>query len=149
MSSPASDQKLSKNEAKRRAKAEKKAKEAEAKAQQAAVSDKAPKMTKDEEKDSGESEDPSEYFNFRCNAVADMKATGDDPYPHKFHVSISLTDFIEKYSHLKDCKYLTPYFPFLNCKSNIFYSSSSGGCSCECRWPSALKTRVWRKAYFL
>jgi lysyl-tRNA synthetase class 2 len=29
-----------------------------------------------------------------------MKAAGEQPYPHKFHVSSSLSDFIQKYSHL-------------------------------------------------
>jgi lysyl-tRNA synthetase, class II len=31
-----------------------------------------------------------------------MKQAGETVYPHKFHVSISLRDFIEKYSHLKN-----------------------------------------------
>jgi lysyl-tRNA synthetase, class II len=35
-------------------------------------------------------------------AVAELKKTGDTPYPHKFHVSISLSEFIQKYDHLKE-----------------------------------------------
>jgi lysyl-tRNA synthetase, class II len=35
--------------------------------------------------------------------VAELKKTAaDHPYPHKFHVGISLSEFIEKYDHLKD-----------------------------------------------
>ena len=29
--------------------------------------------------------------------MKELKAAGKPPYPHKFHVSTSLTDFIEKY----------------------------------------------------
>ena len=34
----------------------------------------------------------------RSQAVAQLKEANDSPYPHKFHVSISLTDFIDKYN---------------------------------------------------
>lgn len=36
----------------------------------------------------------------RVQTVKSMRAAGKNPYPHKFHVSMSLTDFIEKYSSL-------------------------------------------------
>lgn len=46
---------------------------------------------------------PNEYFKLRSQAVTEMKNNQlTHPYPHKFHVSSSLEDFIEKYSHLKD-----------------------------------------------
>lgn len=46
---------------------------------------------------------PNEYFKLRSAAVAELKSNPQThPYPHKFHVSSSLEDFIEKYSHLKD-----------------------------------------------
>ena len=32
--------------------------------------------------------------------MASLKAAGESPYPHKFHVTISLTDFIEKYENI-------------------------------------------------
>jgi lysyl-tRNA synthetase class 2 len=44
--------------------------------------------------------DANQYFEIRSRAVASMKAAGEQPYPHKFHVSSSLSDFIQKYSHL-------------------------------------------------
>lgn len=44
-----------------------------------------------------------EYFKIRTLAVHQLKASNDNPYPHKFHVSISLQDFIEKFGNsLKD-----------------------------------------------
>lgn len=46
---------------------------------------------------------PNEYFKLRTTAVAEMKKSPEThPYPHKFHVSTSLEEFIEKYSTLKD-----------------------------------------------
>ncbi|XP_058802752.1 lysine--tRNA ligase isoform X1 [Phymastichus coffea] len=41
---------------------------------------------------------PNEYFKLRGQAIQKLKATPEEhPYPHKFHVSISLQEFIEKY----------------------------------------------------
>lgn len=31
-----------------------------------------------------------------------FRAAGENPFPHKFHVSISLGEYIEKYSSLKN-----------------------------------------------
>ena len=44
--------------------------------------------------------DPNQYYKIRQQAVSNLKRAGENPYPHKFHVSISLTEFIEKYSHI-------------------------------------------------
>lgn len=38
-----------------------------------------------------------EYFKIRSNIVSQLKTANDNPYPHKFHVSISLEEFIEKF----------------------------------------------------
>lgn len=44
-----------------------------------------------------------EYFKIRTLAVNQLKTSSDHPYPHKFHVSVSLTEFIEKFGNsLKD-----------------------------------------------
>ncbi|XP_053904589.1 lysine--tRNA ligase isoform X1 [Malaclemys terrapin pileata] len=48
-----------------------------------------------------ESLDPNQYYKIRSQAIQQLKGTNEDPYPHKFHVSLSLTDFIERYSHLQ------------------------------------------------
>lgn len=94
MSQPTGE--LSKNELKRRLKAEKKEKE---KAEKPAP----PKPADKKDKIKEEEISPNEYFKLRSTAVAELKKTPDShPYPHKFHVSISLENFIEKYSDLKD-----------------------------------------------
>ncbi|XP_023232776.1 lysine--tRNA ligase-like isoform X1 [Centruroides sculpturatus] len=94
-------EKLSKNELKRRLKAEQKAKEKaeKEKLKQAAQQNQDVKKKKEGGQDEGEI-DPNEYYRIRLQAVSQLKAAGENPYPHKFHVSISLTDFIEKYQHI-------------------------------------------------
>ncbi|BES88349.1 lysyl-tRNA synthetase [Nesidiocoris tenuis] len=95
-----SEEKLSKNEIKRRQKAkEKAAKEAlkEAEAQK-----KAEASTKAAVKISEEEISPNEYFKLRSAAVQELKKSGASPYPHKFQVTISLEEFIAKYNDLKD-----------------------------------------------
>lgn len=42
-----------------------------------------------------------QYFKIRTQAIQDLKGTAEDPYPHKFHVDLSLTEFIENYNHLQ------------------------------------------------
>lgn len=42
------------------------------------------------------------YREHRIAQIQALKAAGESPYPHKFHVDLSLTDYIEKYSHLED-----------------------------------------------
>ncbi|VEN46870.1 unnamed protein product [Callosobruchus maculatus] len=94
---------LSKSELKRRLKAEQKAKEKAEKAmQQAAQVTQIPK--KKEDKINEEEINPNEYFKIRTAAVQTLKDLGGEnhPYPHKFHVSTSLEEFIEKYKDLKD-----------------------------------------------
>lgn len=95
-----STENLSKNELKRRLKAEQKAKEKLEKAATQPAQEKKPKENKVSEEDVS----PNEYFKLRSNAIANLKALGGEnhPYPHKFHVTTSLEEFIAKYSHLKD-----------------------------------------------
>ncbi|XP_055624340.1 lysine--tRNA ligase isoform X2 [Toxorhynchites rutilus septentrionalis] len=102
--SEAPEGKLSKNELKRRLKAEQKAKEKDEKGKQAsaAVAEGTAKA-KPEQKVNEEEISPNEYYKLRSSAVAKLKQSGEThPYPHKFHVSCSLEAFIEKYSGLKD-----------------------------------------------
>lgn len=92
---------ISKNELKRRLKAEQKAKEKAEKESNAPL----PVSKADGEKRgviaAEEEVSPNEYFRLRSAAVAELKKAPDThPYPHKFHVSISLENFIEKYSSL-------------------------------------------------
>lgn len=100
---------LSKNELKRRLKAEKKAKEKAEKEAVAAqvkndVSESDAKRTSQED---DENLDPTEYFKIRCKALEVMKSQGVQPYPHKYHVNMSLTEFISKYNDLEAGQVLT------------------------------------------
>ncbi|KAG7481871.1 lysine-tRNA ligase isoform X2 [Solea senegalensis] len=101
--------KLSKNELKRRMKAEKKAAEKEAKVKEQVEQ-------KKESNDKAalgacglddETLDPNQYFKIRSQAIQELKGTAEDPYPHKYHVDLSLTEFIEKYNHLQPGDQLT------------------------------------------
>ncbi|XP_077144694.1 lysine--tRNA ligase isoform X2 [Ranitomeya variabilis] len=91
--------KLSKNELKRRMKAEKKAAEKEAK--QKDQNEKTQKPEAEDEVVDEESLDPNQYYKIRTQAIQQLKGTKDDPYPHKFQVQMSLTKFIQQYSNLQ------------------------------------------------
>ena len=100
-------EKISKNEQKRRDKEAKKAAEKAAKAAEKAKNEDQSTKPKADKKDEMSSEDitPNQYFELRSRAVEELKQQdpSSHPYPHKFHVSISLTEFIENYSTtLKD-----------------------------------------------
>lgn len=95
-------EKLSKNELKRRQKQAQKEKEKAEKEklksqQEASAAPGKPKAGINEDE-----LDANEYFEIRSKAISQLREAGENPYPHKFHVSISLTDFINKYSSLKD-----------------------------------------------
>ncbi|XP_004930981.1 lysine--tRNA ligase isoform X2 [Bombyx mori] len=94
-----STEKISKNELKRRLKAEEKLREKAEKASQQPVVAAEKKPSKQEEEIS-----PNEYYKLRSGAVAALKngLKEDHPYPHKFNVSISLEEFIEKYQNLNN-----------------------------------------------
>nr|XP_039249882.1 lysine--tRNA ligase-like [Styela clava] len=96
-------EKLSKNEMKRRAKAAQKAAEKEAKEKaKPAVSAAAAEAKPKNEAVDEESLDPNQYFKMRCNKILEMRKNNLEPYPHKFHVGMSLTDYIEKYDYVKE-----------------------------------------------
>ncbi|KAH7841341.1 hypothetical protein Vadar_028603 [Vaccinium darrowii] len=44
--------------------------------------------------------DPTQYFENRVKALAALKGAGINPYPHKFHVSMSIPEYIKKYKAL-------------------------------------------------
>ncbi|XP_067641514.1 lysine--tRNA ligase isoform X1 [Eurosta solidaginis] len=99
--------KRTKLELKRRLKAEQKAKEkAEKEAQKIATVDANNDSGTIKKKSTAATEEeisPNEYFKLRSAAVVELKKSPEThPYPHKFHVSISLEDFIKKYENLKE-----------------------------------------------
>lgn len=47
-----------------------------------------------------------QYFENRVKYLASQKADGKNPYPHKFQVSMSLLEYIEKYGSLNNGDHL-------------------------------------------
>lgn len=87
------------SEQKRRLKAEKKAKEkAEKLASQPPPPSKAKSDTAKANPEDEEEIGDLEYFALRSKAVVELKTKGDNPYPHKFNVSVSLEEFIDRYN---------------------------------------------------
>lgn len=88
------------SELKRRLKAEQKLKE---KSEKAAQQPAAPVTEKKASKAAEEEISPNEYYKLRSAAISALKKgpKEDHPYPHKFNVSISLEDFIDKYKKLQ------------------------------------------------
>ncbi|UYV76209.1 KARS, partial [Cordylochernes scorpioides] len=85
-------------ETKRRLRAEKKAKEKEVKDLERQKLQPQLAEAKDTKEIDEEKIDPTEYYQLRLKALEELKARpGEHPYPHKFHVSSSLTDFVEQY----------------------------------------------------
>lgn len=49
--------------------------------------------------------DPNQYYERRVRTLAAAKASGANPYPHKFQISMYLPEFVAKYSSLEaDCR---------------------------------------------
>ncbi|XP_050525159.1 lysine--tRNA ligase isoform X2 [Daktulosphaira vitifoliae] len=94
---------ISKNELKRRLKAEQKAKE---KLEKELAAPKKQQNAKNENDLSAATKaldiSPNEFFSLRLQAIAQMKKDGDEPYPHKFNVTSSLEDFINEYQSLSE-----------------------------------------------
>uniref|UniRef100_A0A3Q0QQV0 Lysine--tRNA ligase n=1 Tax=Amphilophus citrinellus TaxID=61819 RepID=A0A3Q0QQV0_AMPCI len=96
-----------KSELKRRMKAEKKAAEKEAKVKEQVEQKKESNDQVVQNALDDETLDPNQYFKIRSQAIQELKGTVEDPYPHKFQVDLSLTEFIEKYNHLQAGDQLT------------------------------------------
>lgn len=98
---------LSKTEFKKRQKANKVAAEkAEKAAKRAAEAGAAPAKSKDDAPalidDSKDEElDPTMYFENRVKYINAKKEKGINPYPHKFDVSMSMPEYVAKYSSLE------------------------------------------------
>eukprot|EP00276_Gloeochaete_wittrockiana_P011092 CAMPEP_0184668474 /NCGR_PEP_ID=MMETSP0308-20130426/72497_1 /TAXON_ID=38269 /ORGANISM="Gloeochaete witrockiana, Strain SAG 46.84" /LENGTH=603 /DNA_ID=CAMNT_0027114221 /DNA_START=42 /DNA_END=1853 /DNA_ORIENTATION=- len=92
---------LSKNEIKRRLKAEQAAKDKAAKLAAKAAAKPTEAPTKKKAADDEEELDPTQYFENRKKAIDAMRAEGVDPFPYKFQVSISIPEFIKQFSHLE------------------------------------------------
>ncbi|KAK2854031.1 hypothetical protein Q5P01_006692 [Channa striata] len=108
----AEGEKLSKNELKRRMKAEKKAAEKDAKVKEQLelkkeLNDQGAQNAMELNALDDEKLDPNQYFKIRSQAIQELKGTAEDPYPHKYHVDMSLTQFIKEYDNLQPGDHLT------------------------------------------
>ncbi|CAA7398475.1 unnamed protein product [Spirodela intermedia] len=50
--------------------------------------------------------DPTQYFENRIKSLASVKAAGVNPYPHKFDVKMTISEYIEQYQSLSDGEHL-------------------------------------------
>ncbi|KAF2318409.1 hypothetical protein GH714_006784 [Hevea brasiliensis] len=50
--------------------------------------------------------DPTQYYENRLRYLASQKAEGGNPYPHKFSVSLSIVEYIEKYGSLSNGEHI-------------------------------------------
>jgi lysyl-tRNA synthetase class 2 len=89
-------EKLSKNEMKKREKAAKVAAAKAAKEEKAAAARKDKPEAVDEE-----TMDPTAYKENRIKTLEGLQKSGVNPWPHKFHVTISVPEFVNKYNYLE------------------------------------------------
>ncbi|KAJ1902353.1 lysyl-tRNA synthetase [Kickxella alabastrina] len=93
---------VSKTEIKRRTKQrEKDAKKATKAAAAPAPAAKAAKAAETNAEDAEEELNPNQYFEIRSKAIDKMRVEGPYPYPHKFHVTMSVPEFIAKFGSLQ------------------------------------------------
>ncbi|KAI9282170.1 lysyl-tRNA synthetase [Sporodiniella umbellata] len=97
---PVTGEMISKSELKRREKLRAKEAAKAAKAAAAPAKENAPKEKSAEE---GEEElNPNQYFELRSKAINKLRETAQpNPYPHKFHVELSLPEFIAKFNSIE------------------------------------------------
>lgn len=50
--------------------------------------------------------DPNQYFEMRVSALNKAKASGKNPYPHKFLTTLTVPEFVAKYAHLGEGEHL-------------------------------------------
>uniref|UniRef100_A0A2N9HB10 lysine--tRNA ligase n=1 Tax=Fagus sylvatica TaxID=28930 RepID=A0A2N9HB10_FAGSY len=93
-----------KKELKNKQKEEERRRKEEEKAKQAAAM--ADSQGKKSAAADDEEMDPTQYFENRLKYLAAERAAGEEPYPHKFHVSLSILEYIEKYGGLSDGEHL-------------------------------------------
>eukprot|EP01018_Ginkgo_biloba_P006849 Gb_06956 [translate_table: standard] len=91
-----------KREAKQRQKEEERRLKEEEKKKKAAATPSAQTHKAWTAEDEEEDMDPTQYFENRLKVLAAVKSSGFNPYPHKFHVSLSVPGFIKKYRNLNN-----------------------------------------------
>lgn len=51
--------------------------------------------------------DPNQYYERRVRTLAATKASGRNPYPHKFQISMYLPEYVAKYKDVEAGSHLT------------------------------------------
>ncbi|XP_071733611.1 lysine--tRNA ligase, cytoplasmic-like [Rutidosis leptorrhynchoides] len=105
-SAPPETDSLSKNarkkELKNKQKEEERRRKEEEKEKKAAAMPKSQKQAAADDEDM----DPTQYFENRLKVLAAQKETGLNPYPHKFQVSMSVLEYVDKYGNLDSGEHL-------------------------------------------
>ena len=47
-----------------------------------------------------------QYFKNRLKHVASLRAAGEEPYPHKFSVTMSIPEYVEQYKNIGNGEHL-------------------------------------------
>ena len=140
----ATGERVSKSELKRRMKKREKDQEKAQKKSDVSLNSTASSLENDHEKlqeqeQDEESLDPNQYFELRCAAVEKMKRDGIDSYPHKFHASVSIPQFIASYSAIPEGERLEEkvsltgriYNKRISGSKLIFYDVHSDSCKLQ------------------
>lgn len=98
---PMSKSALKKMERAKKAADEKRVKEEKKKAEAAAAPKKAAKVAEDDEE-----MDPTQYRSNRLRVLGELKEKARNPYPHKFHTTISIPGYIERFGSVNDGEHL-------------------------------------------
>lgn len=53
------------------------------------------------EQDEGDDLDPNQYHELRLRALETTRASGRNPYPHKFHLTMYIPEYVAKYKDLE------------------------------------------------
>ncbi|VDN52603.1 unnamed protein product [Dracunculus medinensis] len=80
---------------------------------------------KQKNNDKTDPSDPQEYFNMRLSMINKRRKNGENPFPHKFQVTVSLADFVKKYDHIENGTVLVD--TIVNIAGRIFSKRESGG----------------------
>ena len=108
---PVTGEQISKKELKKREKQRKKEKEKEEKAkkkEEEKVKGKEGGNESKKKKNEEEELDPTKYFENRKTYLVKKMESGENPFPHKFEVSIGLPEFVKKYKDItKKGEFLT------------------------------------------
>ena len=105
---PVTGEQVSKKELKKREKARKNKEEKEKKKAEKEAKAKEEDTQQKKKKNEEEELDPTKYFENRKNFLVKKMEEGENPFPHKFEVTINLPDFIKKYTDItKKGEFLT------------------------------------------